>query len=280
MSAWRPIRISSTCALDANGNGTDSSVIQAIFTAILLKNKYNIRVLNLSLGRPVFEPAYRDPLCLAAEAAWKAGIVVVVSAGNGGHDNSQGTQGYGTITAPGNDPYVITVGAMNTRGTTDRSNDVMASYSSKGPTTFDHFAKPDIVAPGNKIVSTLPAGLTLSNEFPQNQVSPDFFSLSGTSMATPVVSGAAALMLQQNPALTPDQIKARLMRTAAKKFPQFSVAVDPDTNIPYTTYNDIFTVGAGYLDIRAAMNDTVVSSGYALSNSNPGLERSDFADRR
>ena len=191
--------------------------------------------------------------------------MVIVSAGNGGRNNSQGIQGYGTITAPGNDPYVITVGAVNTKGTTDRGNDVITSYSSKSPTTFHHFAKPDIVAPGNKIVSTLPAGLTLSNEFPQNQVSPDCFSLSGTSMATPVVSSAAALMLQQNPSLTPDQIKARLMRTATKKFPQFSVNVDPDTNIPYTSYYDIFTVGAGYLDIRAAMNDTTVSTGYALS---------------
>jgi serine protease AprX len=252
-------------ALDANGNGTDSSVIKAIFTAILLKNKYNIRVINLSLGRPSFEPANRDPLCLAAEAAWKAGIVVVAAAGNGGRDNSQGTNGYGTITAPGNDPYVITVGAMNTKGTTDRRDDAITTYSSKGPTAFDHYAKPDIVAPGNLIVSTMPAGLTLSNEYPQNQVSPDFFRLSGTSMATPVVSGAAALMLQQNPTLTPDQIKARLMRTAAKKFPQFSVAVDPDTNIAYTSYYDIFTVGAGYLDVAAAMSETLVSSGYALS---------------
>ena len=90
------------------------------------------------------------------EAAWKAGIVVVVAAGNEGRNNSQGTNGYATITAPGNDPYVITVGAMKTMGTLTRSDDAIASYSSKGPTLLDHIVKPDIVAPGNRIISTIP----------------------------------------------------------------------------------------------------------------------------
>jgi serine protease AprX len=135
-------------ALDQNGSGTDSSVINAITQAIALKDKYNIRVMNLSLGRSVFESYKDDPLCQAVEAAWRAGIVVVVAAGNDGRDNSAGTNGYGTINAPGNDPYVITVGAMNTKGTPDRADDVPASYSSKGPTLIDHFAKPDLVAPG------------------------------------------------------------------------------------------------------------------------------------
>src|SRR5437016_2723582 len=91
---------------------TYSTVISAIQAAIQLKSKYNIRVINLSLGRPVFESYKLDPLCQAVEAAWKTGIVVVVAAGNSGRDNSQGTNGYATITSPGNDPYVITVGAM------------------------------------------------------------------------------------------------------------------------------------------------------------------------
>ena len=119
--------------LDANGNGSDSSVIAAIEQAIALKNKYNIRVINLSLGRPVFESYTQDPLCQAVEAAWKAGIVVVVAAGNDGRDNSFGNEGYGTIMAPGNDPYVITVGAMRSMGTPSRTDDLVASYSSKGP---------------------------------------------------------------------------------------------------------------------------------------------------
>src|SRR5207253_5239421 len=117
--------------LNVNGVGTDSAVIQVIYCAIRLKAKYNIRVMNLSLGRRVFESYTQDPLCQAVEAAWNAGIVVVVAAGNDGRDNSFGNNGYGTINAPGNDPYVITVGAMNTMGTPDRSDDVMTTYSSK-----------------------------------------------------------------------------------------------------------------------------------------------------
>jgi serine protease AprX len=100
--------------LDANGQGSDSAVIAAIETAIALKSKYNVRVINLSLGRPVYESYKLDPLCQAVEAAWKAGIVVVVAAGNDGRDNSFGNDGYGTISSPANDPYVITVGAMKT----------------------------------------------------------------------------------------------------------------------------------------------------------------------
>src|SRR6266852_4852986 len=104
-------------ALNQQGESDDSTVISAIQTAIQLKNQYNIRVMNLSLGRGVYESASLDPLCQAAEQAWKAGIVVVVAAGNYGRLNTFGNNGYGTITAPGNDPYVITVGAMNTKGT-------------------------------------------------------------------------------------------------------------------------------------------------------------------
>ena len=163
------------------------------------------------------------------EAAWRAGIVVVVAAGNEGRNNSAGTNGYGTITAPGNDPYVITVGAMNTVGTLSRADDKMTTYSSKGPTLFDHVVKPDLVAPGNRIFSVLAAGSTLNQEYPTNVISPSlntilpgyraaYFELSGTSMATPAVSATAALLLQRNPTLTPDQVKAALMLTADKTF--------------------------------------------------------------
>src|SRR6185437_11258632 len=141
--------------LDKNGAGSDSAVIAAIQRAIDLKNTYNIRIINLSLGRPVYESAGQDPLCQAVEAAWKAGIVVVVAAGNSGRDNSGGTDGYATIQSPGNDPLVITVGATKTNGTATRLDDYVASYSSKGPTLLDHVVKPDLVAPGNRIVSLL-----------------------------------------------------------------------------------------------------------------------------
>src|SRR6266851_4662488 len=115
--------------LDQNGMSTDSVVISAILKAIQLQRRYNILVMNLSLGRAVYESASLDPLCQAVEQAWKAGITVVVAAGNYGRLNTYGNSGYGTITAPGNDPYVITVGAMNTMGTPSRTDDVITTYS-------------------------------------------------------------------------------------------------------------------------------------------------------
>ena len=254
--------------LDQNGSGTDSAVISAIQQAINLKTTYNIRVINLSLGRPVYESYTLDPLCQAVEQAWKAGIVVVVAAGNEGRNNSLNTSGYGTIMVPGNDPYVITVGAMKPEGSPDRADDLIASYSSKGPTLLDHVVKPDLVAPGNYVVSTLASTsaklFTTQNAIPTNYYnsagssanSSVYFKLSGTSMATPVVSGTAALMLQKTSSLTPDQVKARLMKTSYKAFPRNSTATDPATGQTYTSQYDIFTVGAGYLSIQDAMQST------------------------
>src|SRR6202041_4007157 len=134
-----------------NGWASDSNVIRAIEQAIALKNTYNIRVINLSLGRGIFVSYTQDPLCQAVESAWKAGIVVVVAAGNYGRVGVNGSNGYGTITAPGNDPYVITVGATKSNGSTSPSAETLASFSSKGPTTYDHVVKPDIMAPGNGV---------------------------------------------------------------------------------------------------------------------------------
>src|SRR5580704_5657641 len=260
--------------LDQNGAGTDSQVIAAIQRAIALKTQYNIRVINLSLGRPVFESYTLDPLDQAVEQAWAAGIVVVVAAGNDGRDNSMGTRGFATIGSPGNDPAVITVAATRTMGTATRNDDAIASYSSKGPTLLDHIVKPDIVAPGNRIGSLIVKNSTLDVEYPSLEIAPtgtcatscatQYFRLSGTSMATPVVSGAVALMLQQNPALTPDEVKARLMKTAWKGFGVYTTSYDVFNN-PYNNQYDIFTYGAGYLDIDAALADTDVAEGAALS---------------
>jgi serine protease AprX len=255
--------------LDKYGVGTDSGVIAAIQQAIALKRTYNIRVINMSLGRPVFESYTLDPVCKAVEAAWKAGIVVVVAAGNDGRNNLLGTDGYGTIGVPANDPAVITVGATDTLYTTTRVDDTIASYSSKGPSLIDHIVKPDLVAPGNRLVSLRANGSTLDKLHPQFDVAPSngvakYFLLSGTSMATPVVSGAAALMLQNNSALTPDQVKARLMKTAWKGFGQFSRSSDTQGNV-YANEYDIFTYGAGYLDLDAALNNTDLATGLALS---------------
>jgi serine protease AprX len=267
--------------LDQNGSGTDSEVIAAIQTAIQLQSTYNIRVINLSLGRPVWESYTLDPLCQAVEQAWQAGITVVVASGNYGRNNNAGTNGYGTITAPANDPYVITVGAMNTEGTADRTDDVIASYSSKGPSLIDQVVKPDLVAPGNLIVSLYNPAETLNQEYPGNEIpyslfqsngsnaaSGTYFILSGTSMATPMVTGAVALMQQQDATLTPDQIKARLMKTAFKNLVQSATVTDQTTNQTFSEQADIFTVGAGYLDIQAALANTDVAppmAGSALS---------------
>ncbi len=263
--------------LDATGAGTDSAVIQAIDQAIHLKSLYNIRVINLSLGRPVYESYKLDPLCQAVEAAWKAGITVVVAAGNDGRDNAIGNEGYGTIGSPANDPYVITVGAMKAMGTYTRTDDLIASYSSKGPSAIDFVVKPDIVAPGNHVVSLESAGSLLATEASSavplsyyeattdHTTSTQFMMLNGTSMATPVVSGAVADLLQGDPTLTPDQIKARLMKTAYKTFPQSSTAVDDSTGQSYTSYYDVFTVGAGYLDMAAALANHDKVMGNALS---------------
>jgi serine protease AprX len=253
--------------LDQNGLGTDSQVIAAIEEAITLKNTYNIRVINMSLGRPVFESYTLDPVDQAVEAAWKAGIVVVAAAGNNGRFAL--TNGFGTIGVPANDPAVITVGATMTEDTATRVDDKIASYSSKGPTVVDHIVKPDLVAPGNAQVSLRVAGSTMDVLYPQYEVTSSngtsqYFVLSGTSMATPIVSGAVALMLQQNPSLTPDQVKARLMKTAWKGVGQYTYSHDSLGNL-YNNEYDLFTYGAGYLDINAALGSTDLATGTALS---------------
>ena len=266
--------------LNANGIGSDSAVIAAIDRAIALKSTYNIRVINLSLGRPVVGSYKTDPLCIAVEKAWKAGIVVVVAAGNSGRVTTGNISGYGTITSPGNDPYVITVGAANTRQDLDPNNDIMTSYSSKGPTAIDHVVKPDLVAPGNLIVSYQAAGATLVTGHPANRIptssydpaggttaSPYYYVLSGTSMAAPVVSGAAAFLIDKNSSITPDQVKAKLMLTARKSFPTDMTITDTATNQTYSMTNDVFTVGAGMVDFWAAYNDTSLPTGTAASPS-------------
>ncbi|HTW80348.1 MAG TPA: S8 family peptidase [Terracidiphilus sp.] len=260
--------------LDENGAGTDSAVIAAISRAIALKNTFNIRVINLSLGRPIYESYTLDPLCQAVEKAWQAGIVVVVAAGNDGRDLNASPEGYGTINAPGNDPYVLTVGAMNTQFTPQLSDDIIASYSSKGPSFVDHFVKPDIVAPGNLVTSLEYADDQLAVENPSfytwysfyqtngsETPSSAYFPLSGTSMATGVTSGAVADLLQAAPQLTPNQVKARIMANGDRSYFPATSSVTAD-GIVFNANYDVFTVGAGYLDIAATIQA-------ALSNNDP-----------
>src|SRR5436190_4226620 len=139
-------------ALDGEGKGKISNIIAALDWAITNRVKYNIRVINMSLGAGVFESYNTDPLTVAAKRAVDAGIVVVAAAGNMGK-GKDGKPQYGAIGAPGNAPWVLTVGASSTMGTIDRRDDTMASYSSRGPTMIDFAAKPDLVAPGSGTVS-------------------------------------------------------------------------------------------------------------------------------
>jgi hypothetical protein len=216
--------------LDDYGRGYVSSVIAAIDYAISVRTTWNVRVINLSLAAPPIDSYLNDPLCQAVARAVKAGIVVVAAAGNFGMDQ-YGNKTYGSITSPGISPAAITVGATYTRGTDARSDDVVAPFSSRGPTlshttdpktgavTYDNLAKPDLVAPGARIVSLERDNNYLVTTYPALHVDGTktngrYMMLSGTSMSTGVVSGAVALMLQANPSLTPNQVKAILMYTA------------------------------------------------------------------
>jgi serine protease AprX len=207
------VRLVNVRVLGANGTGWTSDVIAGIEWVIENRAKYDIRAMNLSLGHPVTEPSATDPLCQAVMKATTAGIVVIVSAGNAGK-TADGTPILGGVTSPGNSPYAITVGAMNTKGTVNRSDDVMTTYSSRGPTRFEQAVKPDVVAPGNKIVSLEASGSYLQRNHPQFHMAGkganSYMHLSGTSMSAAVVTAGTALLMQAHPKITAAQVKMAL----------------------------------------------------------------------
>ena len=202
--------------LDANGEGYASEVIEAIDWAIANAARYRLRAINLSLGGSGALSWRDDPICDAVTRAHDAGLVVVASAGNFGK-TADGKTIFGAITTPGHCPHAITVGALNAKGTAFRSDDVMATYSSRGPTLVDRLIKPDVAAPGNRILGLLAPRSTLAREHPElviDTVDGKRLELSGTSMAAAVVSGATALLLDWHRGLAPAGVRLLLQATA------------------------------------------------------------------
>jgi serine protease AprX len=193
---------------NANGESRTSDVVAAADWILSHAAQYNIRVANFSLAGATDTSIRIDPLDKAVEALWLKGIVVVAAAGN------HGTGGPVDMSyAPGNDPFVITVGALDQNGTSDPSNDQVPYWSAYGR-TMDGFAKPDLSAPGRYMIAPVPMGSTLAKTAPDRVVAPGYMWMSGTSFSTPVVSAAAAQLLARHPGWTPDQVKGALMLVA------------------------------------------------------------------
>jgi len=190
---------------DGTGAAPTSAIMNAILWAVINRNTYNIRVLNLSLQASVQESSRTSPIDAAVEYAWLKGLVVVVAAGNSGPDS--------TLYAPANDPYVITVGATDDQGTVSMADDTLASFSSYG-VTQDGFTKPDVVAPGRRIITTLAPNSSFALNYPSFMIGTQYIQLTGTSVAAPVVSGAAALYIESNPTVRPGQLKGVLLATS------------------------------------------------------------------
>src|SRR4051812_28144604 len=221
-------RIVSLKVADAVGRTDVSQAIAAIDWVVQNhdKNGLNIRVVNMSFGTDGVQSYLLDPLAYAAEQAWHAGVVVVVAVGN---------EGFGTqkVNNPAYDPYVIAVGSDSANGTATTADDVVSAFSNDG----DGTRNPDVLAPGDHVVSLRSPGSFLDGQHPAGRVGERLFRGSGTSQAAAVVSGAAALLISQRPDLTPDQVKALLMGTAQ--------------NLPLATARQ---QGAGLIDLTAAMN--------------------------
>jgi serine protease AprX len=226
-------------AFNGEGAGRYVDVISGLDWILANQHKYNIRVVNLSFGAPPESYYWDDPLNQAVMAAWQAGIVVVAAAGNSGPSPM-------TIDVPGNVPYVITVGALTDNYTPyNLSDDRLASFSSAGP-TYEGFVKPEMIAPGGHMVASMSSQSYLANVDPGSMApTAQMFTMSGTSMAAAVTSGVVALMLQADPALTPDEVKCRLLASAGP-------AVTSSGTLAYS----VFEQGAGLINAVSAVNTT------------------------
>jgi serine protease AprX len=207
-------KIVSLDVMDDRGMAKTSDVIAAADWILANKAKYGIRVANFSLHSSVANSFMYDPLDKAVERLWFNNVVVVVASGNYGKPDGPS----GVPFAPGNDPFVITVGASDTGKSVSTNDDVAAPWSAYGY-TLDGFAKPDLAAPGRYMVGPVPVTSTLYTERADHVVEPGYMELSGTSFSAPIVSGVAALVLGKHPEFTPDQVKGALM-VGAKPMPQ------------------------------------------------------------
>jgi serine protease AprX len=236
-----------------DGAADVSGVLAAIQWVVSFKDRYGIRVLNLSLGTDSTQSYRTDPFNYAVERAWDAGIAVVVAASNRG-------PAPGTISKPGDDPVALTVGAVDDRGTAGVGDDELPKFSSRGPTAADGLAKPDVVAPGAHLVSLRSVGSTIDNAFP-GYLDGSYHRGSGTSFAAAAVSGVVALMCSRNPSLTPNRVKYAVTQTAR--------AVRAST--------DRMAVGAGEVDAYAATVNPpagVANGGVTRSNGTGLLDAS------
>lgn len=222
-----------------------STILASIQWVVAHKDQYGIRALNLSLGTDSSQDYRLSPLNFAVEKAWSEGIVVVVSASNSGPDSQ-------TITKPGDDPYVITVGASNHEGTLKVSDDMVPVFSGRGPTRSNGLSKPDVLAPGVHTVSLRSPGSAIDDKYGDHAVvDGSYFKGTGTSMSTAYTTGVVAQVLHRNPDLNPNQVKARLM----------------DTAVPVAE-TDPLAAGKGIIDAHAAATST------SLAEANQGLEPS------
>ena len=261
--------------LGRSGVGYTSEVIAGIDWAIANRTRYNIRVLNLSLGHPVAESFETDPLCHAVERAVNAGIVVVASAGNYGLTPT-GAPILGGITSPGNSPHALTAGAVDTKGTVDRSDDVVAPYSSRGPTRFDWTVKPDVVAPGTRIVSLEALNSYISKTYPTWHVGGTgtnaYNRLSGTSMSTAVVSGGVALLLDAYPGLSPAQVKL-LLQSGARFVPSGGLIAGGTGSVDFSASVKLADNGLVSTLLSAVENLLSLSSGASFRDRGTLIDR-------
>jgi serine protease AprX len=245
-------RIVSVKVADAMGAADVSQIIAAIDWVVQNKttNGLNIRVLNLSFGTNTTDPYTIDPLCHAVEAAWKKGITVVAATGNAGFYKAPGGPG---LTSPARDPFVLAVGAADTMKTLSTADDQVASFSSSGVGGSGGTKNPDMLAPGRSIISLAVPGSYIDQTYAATgAVTGGFMRGSGTSQATAVVSGAAALVLQQHPTWTPTQVKALLTLTATK----LKVGLQTDA-----------AQGKGTLNLTSALPVTNVAAAFSATSS-------------